>query len=173
MVLTLCNLRWWCFSFRQLAHNTPLALMLVIIHYNLRWWCFPWSITNVHTNKYIQIATCTVWWYIYSKYTYNKGNTPAAQVAAGDDQHECKRSCIWQTVVYHSIIIRDLLYGYLVLFGTHWSKEALATGRLAVHAQQCTQSALTQLLHICSQQTKQQLSHFLYSSIAPVITCRK
>ena len=114
--------------------NTPLALMLVIVHCNLRWWCFPWSITNVHTNKYIQIATCTVWWYIYSKYTYNKGNTPAAQVAAGDDQHECKRSCIWQTVVYHSIIIRDLLYGCLVLLGTHWSKEALATGRLAVHA---------------------------------------
>ena len=61
MVLTLCNLRWWCFSFHQLAQ---------ILH--LHSWCmviatcaggiFPQS-TSAFTNAHI--ATCSVWWWLY------------------------------------------------------------------------------------------------------------
>ena len=68
MVLTLCNLRWWCFSFHQLAK---------ILHLQ-SWWSSPaatcaggvflWStsaFTNVRTNEKSHIATCTVWWWWY------------------------------------------------------------------------------------------------------------
>ena len=66
MILTLCNLHWWCFSFHPLAQ-------ILYLH---SWWSsctatcaggvFPRStgaFTNVLTTEYAQIATCIVWWW--------------------------------------------------------------------------------------------------------------
>ena len=40
MVLTLCNLRWWCFSFHQLAKILHLHSWWSSLAATLRWWCF-------------------------------------------------------------------------------------------------------------------------------------
>ena len=37
MVLTRCNLRWWCFL-PSSSTNTPLALMVVITHFESKWY---------------------------------------------------------------------------------------------------------------------------------------
>ena len=66
MVLTLCNLCWWCFSFHQLAKILHLQSWSSSPAATCAGGVFPWStsaFTNVRTNKYAQIATCTVWWW--------------------------------------------------------------------------------------------------------------
>ena len=40
MLLTLCNLRWWCFFLPPTSKNTTPAVMVVITCCNLHWWCF-------------------------------------------------------------------------------------------------------------------------------------
>ena len=103
--LTFSNLRWWCFSFQQLAQTLYLHL----------WWLpsatcagglFP-STTCAYSNLHcvvvyiyiynhhhtVQVAMCA---YSFVRTLVNalvlQGKTPPAQVAAGDDHHECKWS---------------------------------------------------------------------------------
>ena len=68
MVLTLCNLRWWCFSFHQLAKILHLQSWLSSPAATCAGGVFHWStsaFTNVRTNEYAHIATCTVWWWLW------------------------------------------------------------------------------------------------------------
>ena len=58
VVLTLCNLRWWCFSFHQLAQ---------ILHLH-SWWSSPAAtctggvfLQSTSACTDVHIATCTVW----------------------------------------------------------------------------------------------------------------
>ena len=68
VVSTCCNLRWWCFSFQQLAQ---------ILHLDM-WWssavatCAGGVFSFNHWRKYSTCtrATCTVWWWLLVVYIY-------------------------------------------------------------------------------------------------------
>ena len=65
---TYCNLRWWCFSFQQLAQ---------ILHLHM-WWSSPIAtcaggvFSSNHWRKYSTCtrATCTVWWWLHVVVVY-------------------------------------------------------------------------------------------------------
>ena len=68
VVSTCCSLRWWCFSFQQLAQ---------ILHLHM-WWssavatCAGGVFSSNHWRKYSTCtrATCTVWWWYIYIYIY-------------------------------------------------------------------------------------------------------
>ena len=58
MVLILCNLHWWCYSY-QLTQK--LYILVVVITCNLHSWCFHMPtcpFTGVHKHTWAHIATC-------------------------------------------------------------------------------------------------------------------
>ena len=93
MVLTLCNLHWWCFSCYQIGqrphctcgvHYLQFAQVVLFMYQlayaymtcnhaataccNLHWWCFSstnQAFTIVHTYNWACFATWTVWWWLY------------------------------------------------------------------------------------------------------------
>ena len=83
MVLTLCNLRWWCFCYHQLAHKHNLHYIVVAITCNLHWWCFSYANLPMHVlvctstyehalQRYLALCGGVIvllrWWYIVCIY---------------------------------------------------------------------------------------------------------
>ena len=87
---------WWCpcASCIWLLHPAPILVpKMVLTLCNLRWWCLYIYIYHSHHHHTVQVAMRA---YSFVRTLVNalvlQGKTPPAQVAAGDDDHDCKWS---------------------------------------------------------------------------------